>query len=116
MKGQIDAVITPQILYEFYSVVTNPRRIDPPIQHAFASDICRTMQESPELGKVQPPSNVPLEVFKLTEEHSITGAGIFDCILAVTARENDIRVIYTQNVDDFNRFNFLTVENPLRCS
>lgn len=113
MKGGLDAVITPQILYEFYSVVTNPRRIDPPISHALAADICRMMQESPELVKIHPSSSVPSEVFKLVEEHGVTGVGVFDCVLAVTARENGVEAIYTRNVDDFEMFGFLVVENPL---
>lgn len=72
------------------------------------------MQESHELEKIQPPPSIPSEVFRLTEEHGITGAGVFDCIIAATARENDVKAIYTQNVDDFERYDFLTVENPLQ--
>ncbi|GAI45447.1 unnamed protein product, partial [marine sediment metagenome] len=49
----------------------------------------------------------------LVEEHGIKGAGVFDCVLATTAKENDVEAIYTQNVGDFERFDFLTVENPL---
>ena len=113
MTGGIDAVIAPQILYEFYSVVTNPRRIEPPLSREMAIEICMTMQESPELVKITPSPNTPREAFSLVEEHGIKGAGVFDCVLAATAKENDVEAIYTQNVGDFERFDFLTVENPL---
>lgn len=117
MTGEIEAVITPQILYEFYSVVTNPRRIEPPLSLEIAVEICRTMHESPELAKILPSLNTPREALRLVEEHRIEGAGIFDCVLAATAKENGVESVYTQNLEDFERYDFLRVENPLEdCS
>lgn len=40
-------------------------------------------------------------------------AEIFDCLLAVTAKENGVGMIYTENVDHFRAYGFLKVENPL---
>ena len=109
----MDAVIAPQILYEFYSIVTNPRRFAPALPPEKACEICRTMQESPELVKILPSPNAVMEVFNLAEEHGVEGAGVLDCVLAATAKENGVEVIYTQNLVDFERFEFLKVENPL---
>lgn len=59
------------------------------------------------------PSKVaPIEVFKLTKTLKIGKAKIFDCILAVTAKENDVGTIYTENVDDFKGFTFVKTLNP----
>lgn len=54
-----------------------------------------------------------LEVFRFAEEHGVTGACVFDYVLAITARENGVEGIYTRNVDDFEMFGFLVVEDPL---
>jgi predicted nucleic acid-binding protein len=43
----------------------------------------------------------------------LSGGGIFDCILAVTAKENGIKEIYTENLEDFKFYNFLKASNPL---
>ncbi|MEM2424381.1 MAG: hypothetical protein QXM00_07905 [Candidatus Bathyarchaeia archaeon] len=40
------------------------------------------------------------------------GETFFDCVLAVTARENGIEEVYTENVEDFRENSFLKVSNP----
>lgn len=41
----------------------------------------------------------------------MSGGKVFDCVLAVTAKENGVEKIYTENVEDFD---FL--QNQLRCN
>jgi predicted nucleic acid-binding protein len=108
----MEAVISPQNLYEFYSVVTNPKRVQPPLTCEKAAEICRTMHESPELAKIHPSTNTPITALSLAEEHGLDGAGVFDCVLAATAKENGVEIIYTQNVDNFRGFGFLRVVDP----
>jgi predicted nucleic acid-binding protein len=108
----MEAVVTPQNLYEFYSVVTNPKRVLPPLPCEKAAEICRTIHESPELAKIHPSINTPIMALSLAEEHGLGGAGVFDCVLAATAKENGVEIIYTQNVDDFRRFGFIRVIDP----
>ncbi|MFQ6074812.1 MAG: hypothetical protein ACE5Z5_01575 [Candidatus Bathyarchaeia archaeon] len=55
----------------------------------------------------------PKEVFKLTEELRLSKGGILDCVLAVTAKENGVGMIYTENVDDFRAYGFIKASNPL---
>lgn len=55
----------------------------------------------------------PREVFKLAKELKLSKGRVFDCLLAVTAKENDVEVIYTENIDDFEAYSFLKVSNPL---
>jgi hypothetical protein len=38
---------------------------------------------------------------------------VFDCALAVTAKENNLEIVYTENVDDFKYYSFLKAMNPL---
>jgi predicted nucleic acid-binding protein len=43
----------------------------------------------------------------------LSRGGVFDCVLAVTAKENKIETIYTENVKDFKNYGFITTFNPL---
>jgi predicted nucleic acid-binding protein len=47
------------------------------------------------------------KVFKLAKELKLAKGGIFDCIIAVTAKENKIDIIYTENFGDFENYDFI---------
>lgn len=113
MQGEIDACIAPQILYEFFAVVTNRKRVEHPMSVNEAADICLDLWECREIEKVNPTKMAPKEVFKLARELKLSKGGVFDCVLAVTAKENDVKMIYTENVSDFKAYNFLKLSNPL---
>jgi predicted nucleic acid-binding protein len=42
----------------------------------------------------------------------LSKAEIFDCVLAVTAKENSIDIIFTENIADFKHYKFIKVLNP----
>jgi predicted nucleic acid-binding protein len=54
-----------------------------------------------------------MKVFKLVRRLNLSGGKVFDCVLAVTAKENGVEKIYTENVEDFEFYDFLKVSNPL---
>lgn len=116
LRGEIEAYLSPQVLYEFFAVITDPRRVERPLSAEEAADICLDLWECREIGKAIPTSMAPREVFKLAEELKLDGATIFDCLLAVTAKENGVEVIYTENKHDFEKYSFLKASNPLRTS
>lgn len=113
MRGEIDAYITPQILYEFFAVVTSPKRVEYPLSSDEAVDICLDLWECREIEKVKPTSLTPKKVFELIKDLKLSKGGIFDCVLAVTAKENSVEMIYTENIDDFKTYSFLKTLNPL---
>jgi len=113
VSGEIEACIAPQILYEFFTVVTNRKRGEYPISVDEAVDICLDLWECHEIEKVNPTVMAPKEVFRLARELKLSKGGIFDCVLAVTAKENNVEMIYTENIDDFKTYSFLKVSNPL---
>jgi hypothetical protein len=65
-----------------------------------------------EIEKIPVSELVPREVFNLVKSKRLSGSSTFDCILAVSAKENNIDVIYTENVRDFNKYGFIKVQNP----
>lgn len=113
IKGEIDACISSQVLYEFFAVMTNPKRVEKPLQLDEAADICTELWACPEIEKVNPTLLAPKEVFKLAKEMNLSKGRIFDCVLAVNAKENNIEAIYTENVVDFEDYRFVKTVNPL---
>jgi predicted nucleic acid-binding protein len=112
MQGEIQACLTPQVLYEFFAVVTSAKRVEHPISSTEAANLCLDLWECNEIEKLNPSPRAPLEVFKFVEELNLSKAEIFDCVLAVTAKENKIDNIFTENIADFKPFKFIKVVNP----
>ncbi|MGB9694167.1 MAG: type II toxin-antitoxin system VapC family toxin [Fervidobacterium sp.] len=113
LKGEFEGFIAPQILYEFFAVVTNPKRVEHPLSVDEAANICLDFWECREIGKVNQTVIVPKKVFELVKQLKLSGGKIFDCILAVTAKENGVEEIYTENIEDFEVYDFLKAWNPL---
>jgi len=113
MCGEIEACLSAQVLYEFFAVVTSARRVERPMSPRDAADLCLDLWECREIEKLSPSSQAPLQVFKLVKELKLSEAEVFDCVLAVTAKERNVEAIYTENVADFERYNFVKVSNPL---
>jgi len=112
MQGETTAYLSPQILYEFFVVVTSVKRVEHPMSPREAADLCIDLWECNEIEKLNPSGNAPIEVFKYAKEFKLSKAEIFDCVLAVTAKENDIETIYTENVADFKHYKFVKASNP----
>jgi len=112
MQGETETCLSPQVLYEFFAVVTSPKRVEHPISAKEAADLCIDLWECNEIEKLNPSGIAPIEVFKLTKELKLSRAEIFDCVLAVTAKENDVEAILTENVADFKRYKFVKASNP----
>jgi hypothetical protein len=113
LRKELEAVITPQILHEFYSVITSSNHVERPLRPREASEICADLLESPDMEKVMPSLMTSRTAFQLAGDLGLKGSQIFDCLLAVTANENGIEKIYTENTKDFEKYDFLIVENPL---
>ena len=112
MQGEVEAYLTPQVLYELFAVVTNSKRVEKPLTTREAVDLCIDLWECNEIEKVNPSKVASIEVFKLAKTLKISKAKIFDCVLAVTAKENDLEAIYTENVGDFKGYTFVKAINP----
>jgi predicted nucleic acid-binding protein len=112
MAGETQAYIAPQVLFEFFAVITNAKRVELPLPQDKAAELCLDLWECDEIEKIAASELVPREVFNLVKSKRLSGSSIFDCILAVSAKINKIDVIYTENVRDFNKYEFIKVQNP----
>ncbi len=113
-RQEIEAYLSPQVLYEFFTVITNPKKASSPMNPNDAADLCLDLWESYEIEKICPTAVASIDVFKLSKERNLSGTRIFDCVLAVTAKENNIDIIYTENVKDFKNYTFIKTLNPFQ--
>lgn len=109
LDGQLEACITSQILYEFFSVVTNVRRVHRPLTTDQAANICQDLWISGAIEIIGPQITTLSLVFELVKNDGISGPELFDCALAAVAKENDIKILLAENVRDFEKYEFLRI-------
>ena len=109
IRGEFNACLTSQVLYEFFAVITNPKRVEKPLTTDDAADVCKDFLDCQEIEKMNPTLLVTSQVFQFARELKLSRSKVFDCVLAITAKENGIDVIYTENVDDFKNYGFLNL-------
>lgn len=74
LESKIKLCVAPQVLAEFYGVVTNPRRVTVPFSPSEARAFIRELASRVEVLPV-PPSVVPRWT-ELAERHAIAGEGV----------------------------------------
>jgi predicted nucleic acid-binding protein len=110
LESDVRLCVAPQVLAEFYAVVTDRRRVTVPFTpteaQAFISELISRVEVLPV------PASVVSRWIGLAERHGVVGADIFDLQLAATILENGISRIYTYNRADFERLRDLIVLTP----
>jgi len=104
--------LTSQVLCEFYSVVTNPRRVAVPRSPTEALDAISALLALPGIRLLSTPARAVAGWMALLRRHPVTGGDVFDLQLVATMQAHDIRRIYTFNTADFEAFPELTVMAP----
>ena len=101
---------TSQILCEFYSIVTNARRVPKP---RTPDDAIRAIAGLLVFLHVLPiPARSVEGWMDLLHRHPVTGGDIFDLQIVATMQANGIQRIYTFNTGDFEVFPELAVLIP----
>jgi predicted nucleic acid-binding protein len=104
--------VTPQILCEFYSVITNPRRVATPSSPTVALQVLSALVALPGISILPITPRAVTALLELMRRHPVTGPEIFDLQIAATMRANNVSRIYTFNAADFEMFPELTVIVP----
>jgi predicted nucleic acid-binding protein len=104
--------VTSQILCEFYSIITNPRRVRVVSSSAEALNIISAMLALPGLYVLPTPARAVAGWMQLLQHHPVTGGDVFDLQIVATMQANGIQRIYTFNADDFKVFPELAVLTP----
>jgi predicted nucleic acid-binding protein len=104
--------LTPQVLCEFYSVITSPRRVAAPSSPAVALTALSAWLALPGISILPTTSRAVTVLLDLMRRHPVSGPEIFDLQIVATVRANNVSRIYTFNAGDFAVFPELTVVVP----
>jgi len=104
--------LTSQILCEFYSIVTNPRRIAAPYSRTEALEAISDLIALPSIRVLPITAEAVTGWMALLQRHPVTGGDVFDLQIVATMLANGIQRIYTFNTRDFDVFPELTVTTP----
>ena len=104
--------LTSQALCEFYSVVTNPRRVAVPRSSADAAGAISVLLALPGMRVLPTPAQAAAGWVALLKQHPVTGHDVSDLQLVATMLANGVQRIYTYNTGDFSVFPELTVLVP----
>jgi predicted nucleic acid-binding protein len=109
---EADFYVTVQIVAEFYSTVTNPRRIDPSLSIERALQEVENIQALAGLVVLPTPVEVVPRWIALARQYQVSRSDIFDTQIVATMLENEVRRIYTFNVNDFRVYPDIEVLVP----
>lgn len=104
--------VTSQVLCEFYSIITNPKRFPKGCSAAQAMEIVSRFLSLPGVKVLPAPTAVVDGWLRLLQRHPVTGADIFDLQIVATMLANGVQRIYTFNVSDFQVFTELAAIEP----
>jgi predicted nucleic acid-binding protein len=114
LESDVRLCLAPQVLAEFYAVVTDRRRVTIPFTPTEARTFISELIARMEVLSV-PPSVVSRWI-ELALQHGVKGAGVFDLQLAATMLVNGVSRIYTYNGSDFESLTELSVLTPAGAS
>ncbi len=108
----ITLYVTSQILCEFYSVITNPRRVAAPCSSTEALRIISALLALPGIHVLASPARAVTALIELLRRHPVAGGEVFDLQIVATMQANNVQRIYTFNSGDFEVFPELMVVVP----
>lgn len=102
MAGTLFAVLVPQVLLEFFAVVTNPRRVTHPLDPRTAWEQVEALRGNLRVLDVYATTLDALQ--ELVQTTNVSGGRIFDLFLVAQMRQHRIDTICTYNTADFADF------------
>jgi predicted nucleic acid-binding protein len=104
--------VTSQILCEFYSVITSPRRVAVVSSPTEALRIISAVLALPGMRVLPAPARTVAGWMELLRRHPVTGGDVFDLQIVATMQANGVHRIYTFNTGDFEVFPEVAVVTP----
>lgn len=109
-SGETTLYVTSQILCEFYSIVTNARRVAKPRSPADAWSAVTNLLAFLQVLPI--PAHAVGALMNLLRRYPVTGGDVFDLQIVAAMQANAFNRIYTVNTDDFTKFSELSVATP----
>jgi toxin-antitoxin system PIN domain toxin len=111
-REELFLCVTPQVMCEFFAVITDPRRVGTPWNREKAIGAIDRYIRSRRIMKIYPTVDTLERMVDLLREHDIVRQDIFDLHLVATMLSNSITRLYTYNRADFSRFQEIEVLTP----
>jgi predicted nucleic acid-binding protein len=112
LNGAISLCICPQILTEFFAIVTDSRRVDNPRARQEALFEMEKYLHSRQIVKIYPGADTMEIAFDLLRRYEVKKQKIFDLYLVATMLGANVTRLYTYNRDDFTQFGEIEVLSP----
>jgi predicted nucleic acid-binding protein len=112
LRGDIPLCICPQVLNEFFAIVTDPKRVSNPRTQIEARLEIEKYLYSKNILKIHPGPEIIERTLDLLKQYEITKQEIFDLQLVATMLTNNVTRIYTYNHDDFSKFKQIEILIP----
>jgi len=112
LVGEVKLCVCPQVLLEFFSVVTNPRRVTSPINSEEATEEINRYLRAKNILKIYPKDDILDITVELLKKYGAKENEIFDLQLAATMLSNNVTRLYTYNQGDFSKFKEIEALTP----
>lgn len=112
MDGEIPLCICPQVLNEFFAIITAPKRVANPRSQDEARIEMEKYLNAESILKIYPGGEIIDKMIDLLKTYKVARQEIFDLQLVATMLLNNISRIYTFNTDDFYKFKEIEVLEP----
>ena len=112
LEGEIPLCICPQVLKEFFAIVTDPRRVKNPRSREEASAEVGKYLRSTNIRMLYSGPEAMAAMMGLLERYDVTRQDIFDLQLVATMLSNGVSRLFTFNEEDFSKFGEIEVAVP----
>jgi predicted nucleic acid-binding protein len=111
-SGEVALCVTPQVLHEYFAVVTDGRRVTKPRTQAEAVAEMEKYVQSRNMLKIYHTSDFFGRMIDLLKCYSVSRQEIFDLQLVAVALANGVDQLYTYDDGDFSRYREIEVLSP----
>ncbi len=112
IKGEVFLCLCPQVLLEFFAIVTDPKRVENPIIPQEAIKEVEKYLIASNILKIYSGQDGFQKLVELVKKYKVQKQEIFDCQLVSIMLINGITKIYTFNSRDFFKFKEIRVLSP----
>jgi len=111
-RGETPVCVCPQVLHEFFAVITDPKRVTNPLGQKDAQKEIEKYFYSKHIVKIFPEPEVMEKMFNLLTRYKVAAQEIFDLRLVATMISNNVSRLYTYNTEDFAQYKEIEVVTP----
>ncbi len=103
-SGELSLCVAPQMLFEFYAVVTDPRRVAKALDPQEAWQEVESYLNDTTIRKIYPGMDIAQNVLTFLKRYRAGRQEVFDLVIVATMLSNSVQKICTYNQSHFSRY------------